>query len=68
MRQIFKCEASGCDQELNSVPVTHMILCGMIYRFCSTDHLEGFRRQRLAIVSQTSLRRRTLERENNDGA
>lgn len=67
MRKAFKCEHSECGQEIRC-DMVHMILCGMIYRFCSTDHLQAFRKQRLAVVTQSSLKRRTLERENWDGA
>lgn len=67
MKPKYKCEAADCGRELAEA-THHLILCGTIFRFCSSEHRQGWRRAHSQLVTDTGLRRAALAKENHDGA
>ena len=66
-RQPYKCEAVNCGIEL--VEATHhLIICGTIFRFCSSEHRQSWRRAHSQLSTETGLRRTALQKANADGA
>lgn len=66
-REPYKCDAEGCTIELCEA-THHLIICGSVLRFCSSEHRQKWRRSHMQLSTETGLRRVALEKANHDGA